>query len=254
MHCALTFYTKKQLQQTLSATTDASSAGTTGGRYRCVPPHQLPFGAGGAPQPLLRADAIEALRRDRVVCVDGAVPPEAAAQAAQEVRVLASLGLLRPDPDDPCNPLQQRYDLQLWHAGMLDQLASIAPGLVRCVRALWSLPAQLQEELGLALRVPQTMMVARYPPGAYYRRHMDSYDGHDIPRLVTVLLYLVWQPQAGGQLRCHVPGGPRDFDPLPGRLVVFMSQEVEHEVLRSEGNRIALTLWIWDIKQDQHGR
>ena len=97
-------------------------------------------------------------------------------------------------------------------------------------------------------------MLARYPTGARYRRHLDSYAGRDIPRLVTALLYLAWRPQQGGQLRCHLPDGPRDFEPLPGRLVVFMSQEVEHEVLPSVGDRLALTLWIWDVKKDALGR
>ena len=31
-------------------------------------------------------------------------------------------------------------------------------------------------------------------------------------------------------------------------------QEVEHEVLVSQGRRQALTLWIWDVKKDSKGR
>eukprot|EP00966_Prymnesium_polylepis_P237661 5496826-Prymnesium_polylepis.1 len=78
-------------------------------------------------------------------------------------------------------------------------------------------------------------MLAAYPPGAQYRRHLDSYGGVDIPRFVTVLVYLGWEPQAGGELRAHLPGGARNIAPLPGRLVAFFSQEVEHEVLPSVG-------------------
>ena len=93
-------------------------------------------------------------------------------------------------------------------------------------------------------------------PGAHYRRHLDSYDGKDIPRIVTVLLYLVWEPRAAGELRAFVgePPAARDIAPVPGRAVVFMAQEVEHEVLRSQGERFALTLWIWDVKKDARGR
>mmetsp|Transcript_22986 Transcript_22986/g.58510 ORF Transcript_22986/g.58510 Transcript_22986/m.58510 type:complete len:84 (-) Transcript_22986:115-366(-) len=83
---------------------------------------------------------------------------------------------------------------------------------------------------------------------------MDSYGGRDIPRLITVLLYLSWEPQSGGQLRVHLPDGPQDIDPVPGRVCIFYSQEVEHQVHMSEGQRRALTLWIWDVKKDESGR
>ena len=49
-------------------------------------------------------------------------------------------------------------------------------------------------------------------------------------------------------------GGTRDIAPTPGRLVIFYAQEVGHEVLASEGERLAVTLWLWDMKKDQHGR
>ena len=112
--------------------------------------------------------------------------------------------------------------------------------------------------MGLELRVPQKLMLAAYPKGAHYRRHYDSYQGADIPRLVTVLLYLDWRPQRGGELRVLMPGDEprveRTIEPKPGRLVVFFAQEVEHEVMMSEGERFALTLWIWDRKKDRYGR
>lgn len=92
---------------------------------------------------------------------------------------------------------------------------------------------------------PQTLLVASYPPGAYYKRHLDSYDGVDIPRLITVLIYFGWEPQRGGQLRAHVPdhsaaadaGKHRDIDPLPGRLTVFYAQEVSYLTLPCSGGR-----------------
>jgi Rps23 Pro-64 3,4-dihydroxylase Tpa1-like proline 4-hydroxylase len=81
-----------------------------------------------------------------------------------------------------------------------------------------------------------------------------QYGGVDIPRYLTVLLYLSWKPRRGGALRAHLHDGPRDIAPVPGRCVVFFAQEVEHEVLPSEGQRFALTLWIWDVKRDELGR
>ena len=54
----------------------------------------------------------------------------------------------------------------------------------------------------------------------------------------------------------NLPGRktPRDVQPVPGRLVVFFSQEIEHEVLPSEGERFLLTQWLWDVKRDKRGR
>lgn len=87
---------------------------------------------------------------------------------------------------------------------------------------------------------------------------MDSYDGKDIPRILTVLLYLAYDPAEAGHLRCHdVPRGSgrnKDIAPNPGRLVIFYAQEVQHEVLPSAGERFAMTLWLWDHNHDQHGR
>ena len=76
-------------------------------------------------------------------------------------------------------------------------------------------------------------------------------------RLLTLLLYLTWEPREGGHLRVYPPAdpaAPREIEPRPGRLVVFYSQEVEHEVLPSEGERLAVTQWIWSMTKDKNGR
>ena len=53
-------------------------------------------------------------------------------------------------------------------------------------------------------------------------------------------------------LRAYMKSGQTDIAPLPGRMVCFFSQEVEHEVLESEGQRFALTVWIWDTKKERN--
>ena len=69
------------------------------------------------------------------------------------------------------------------------------------------------------------------------------------------MLYLGWEPEEGGHLSVFdSDDNPTKIDPKPGRVVLFMSQEVEHEVLKSSGDRFALTMWIWDQKKDQNGR
>lgn len=57
-----------------------------------------------------------------------------------------------------------------------------------------------------------------------------------------------WDASAlGGCLRVFRPaclgGGSVDVEPLPGRLVVFLSGAIDHEVLPSFGLRVAISSW-----------
>ena len=94
---------------------------------------------------------------------------------------------------------------------------------------------------------------ARYPIGSFYKRHVDQF--HAVPhRIVTVILYLndSWTEADGGQLRIYFPqedGSERveDVLPLGGRLVVFLSEEIPHEVLPTHKERISITGWLRNI-------
>ncbi|MDP4657443.1 MAG: 2OG-Fe(II) oxygenase [Algoriphagus sp.] len=94
---------------------------------------------------------------------------------------------------------------------------------------------------------------ARYPIGSFYKRHLDQF--HAVPhRIVTIILYLneSWTEADGGQLRMYFPqedGSERmeDVLPLGGRLVVFMSEEIPHEVLPTQKDRISITGWLRNI-------
>jgi len=94
---------------------------------------------------------------------------------------------------------------------------------------------------------------ARYPVGSFYKRHLDQF--HAVPhRIVTVILYLndSWTEADGGQLRMYFPqedGSERLKDVLPvgGRLVVFLSEEIPHEVMPTQKERISITGWLRNI-------
>lgn len=94
---------------------------------------------------------------------------------------------------------------------------------------------------------------ARYPIGSFYKRHVDQF--HAVPhRIVTVILYLndSWTEADGGQLRMYFPqedGSERIEDVLPvgGRLVVFLSEEIPHEVMPTQKERISITGWLRNI-------
>ncbi|WP_263261509.1 2OG-Fe(II) oxygenase [Pseudomonas sp. RIT-PI-S] len=87
---------------------------------------------------------------------------------------------------------------------------------------------------------------ACYPPGAYYRRHLDRFNDDD-RRSVSTVLYLnsAWLPEDGGQLRLYLPGErTHDVVPTGGALVVFLSAEIPHEVLPARRERLSLTGWF----------
>ena len=94
---------------------------------------------------------------------------------------------------------------------------------------------------------------ARYPIGSFYKRHLDQF--HAVPhRVVTVILYLndSWTSEDEGVLRMYFSqedGSERyeDVLPLGGRLVVFLSGEIPHEVLPTKKERISITGWLRNI-------
>ncbi|PWB31701.1 2OG-Fe(II) oxygenase [Pseudomonas sp. SDI] len=87
---------------------------------------------------------------------------------------------------------------------------------------------------------------ALYPPGAFYRKHLDRFRDDD-RRMVSAVIYLNegWLPEHGGQLRMSLKDGvEHDVQPTSGCLVVFLSGEVPHEVLPANRERLSLTGWF----------
>ena len=50
--------------------------------------------------------------------------------------------------------------------------------------------------------------------------------------------------QDGGCLRIHREGIQQDICPLGGKLVLFLSGVIDHEVLPSYRDRVAITAWF----------
>lgn len=94
---------------------------------------------------------------------------------------------------------------------------------------------------------------ARYPKGSFYVRHLDQFE--QVPyRLVTVIIYLndSWEQEDEGMLRMYLPkedGSEEILDIMPkgGRMVVFLSGEIPHEVLPTKKERISITGWLRNI-------
>ena len=92
---------------------------------------------------------------------------------------------------------------------------------------------------------------AVYPEGTFYKRHLDTFQ-NDGTRKLSVVCYLndeTWLEENGGELTIYVDenGDEKAIDlyPFPGRVVIFESQELEHEVQRvKHSKRLSITGWL----------
>jgi len=107
----------------------------------------------------------------------------------------------------------------------------------------------MNRELYLGL-VTLESQLAIYPPGASYSRHLDRHRDSD-ERILSCVFYLNedWRAEDGGQLRLYLPAGddgerPVDIAPAAGRLVVFLSDRVPHEVLPARRERLSIASWF----------
>ena len=95
-------------------------------------------------------------------------------------------------------------------------------------------------------------MLANYPgEGARFARHIDNTtkDG----RRVTLLIYLNpgWKREDGGALRLTPLDKTEGIDVYPecGRLAMFYSADMPHEVMPTYGDRHAITIWYYDTEE-----
>lgn len=86
---------------------------------------------------------------------------------------------------------------------------------------------------------------ALYPPGAFYKRHLDQFR-HDDSRRFSLICYLNdrWSSTDGGELLLYLPDKELKIQPLGGRLVCFESDKIEHEVLVTQRERMSITGWL----------
>ncbi|MCQ0110930.1 2OG-Fe(II) oxygenase [Zhouia amylolytica] len=92
---------------------------------------------------------------------------------------------------------------------------------------------------------------ALYPEGTFYQRHLDTFENDD-RRVLSVVCYLNdqdWDNNNGGELVLYLDENGSEVEkrlyPLPGRVVIFESQRIEHEVMRvNSSERLSVTGWL----------
>ena len=127
----------------------------------------------------------------------------------------------------------------------IDKQKSAMP-LTLYLKRLEELIQYINQTLFLSLKDYEVHMTV-YPIGSYYKRHLDQFKADD-HRKLSIICYLNtnWKDDEGGQLRMHLPEGPKNVFPLAGRLVCFRSDQIEHEVLPATRERLSLTGWMLD--------
>ena len=89
---------------------------------------------------------------------------------------------------------------------------------------------------------------ARYRKDDFYRRHLDAFEGEG-NRILSVVAYLnpKWHKEDGGESVLYTekgePGGI-GVTPAHGTLVLFLSEEFEHEVLPARRDRYSIAGWF----------
>ena len=96
----------------------------------------------------------------------------------------------------------------------------------------------------------QEFHYALYPEGTFYKRHLDTFQ-NDSRRKLSIVCYLNeedWQPEYGGELAIYIPenGAERTENvyPMQGRMVIFESSVLEHEVKPVKQERLSITGWL----------
>jgi SM-20-related protein len=92
---------------------------------------------------------------------------------------------------------------------------------------------------------------ALYPDGAFYKRHLDVFQ-NDSRRTLSVIFYLNdddWKVEDGGELVIYIKdtdGTEKEVNvtPFGGRMVIFNSRELEHEVKIVSRPRKSITGWF----------
>ncbi|QFU00875.1 hypothetical protein FIU83_04395 [Halomonas sp. THAF5a] len=112
--------------------------------------------------------------------------------------------------------------------------------------------AELQQELNRALFLglfEYEAHFAHYPPGAFYKRHLDSFRGR-ANRVISTVGYLNpdWPADGGGEMVIFAADDPERevarVRPEAGTFACFLSDSVPHEVLPTRLPRASIAGWF----------
>jgi 2OG-Fe(II) oxygenase superfamily len=221
---------------------------------------------------------VDLLRKDGIVVIDDILSLSQLKSARDDVTHMLETDFNQKNNSQDTD-IAIRQDLVCWiHEAIgAEQINDLGDGLlyaVRCVRSVAQELVVLEYEKSSNLGVPFVNQLACYDGGARYIAHRDTPEAYSTSwnhplrfilhpglsaRVVTIILYInepEWDTaRSGGSLRCYMNADNDDFtgstatdirDVIPhgGRLVIFDSRRILHEVMPSSSRRTAITCWI----------
>jgi Rps23 Pro-64 3,4-dihydroxylase Tpa1-like proline 4-hydroxylase len=84
-----------------------------------------------------------------------------------------------------------------------------------------------------------------YEIGGFYKKHIDQFQDNS-SRKYSMISYLNddWQKSDGGELVVYQTYNNKNIAPTQGKTVLFKSNELQHEVLVTQKQRMSITGWL----------
>ncbi|MFB9146537.1 2OG-Fe(II) oxygenase [Halomonas alkalicola] len=196
-----------------------------------------------APEALPRL--IDALVEQGWYLGEGVLDADLCAELHAELTALAERDALEAAGIGRGQELQLRRDIRGDAIHWLDR-ESLAQR--RYLEAMGEVQQALNRALFLGLFEYEAHF-AHYPPGAFYRRHLDSFRGR-ANRVVSTVGYLNpdWPEDGGGEMVLYAPDEPERevarVRPSAGTFACFLAETVPHEVLPTRLPRASIAGWF----------
>lgn len=181
-------------------------------------------------------------------CIDGLLPLETLQALSFECQKLWQQGLFHSAQIGKGENKTLRSDIRGDAICWLDSNEMGHPGIQAFLTWAKTLRQQLNQRYFLGLNADE-FHFARYPSGTGYQKHIDQHRGTK-QRKISLVLYLneEWEDKAGGELVIYSPEEDnktlQHILPTFGRLVLFRSDLIPHEVLPCFQTRWSLTGWF----------
>ncbi|MGM0982309.1 MAG: 2OG-Fe(II) oxygenase [Pseudomonadota bacterium] len=191
------------------------------------------------------AELVDALVEQGWYVGEAFIPTELCAELYQEVITMADHDALENAGIGRGQAHALRQDIR---GDAIRWLDSESRARRRYLEAMGVLQQALNQALFLGLFEYEAHF-AHYPPGAFYRRHLDSFRGR-ANRVVSTVGYLNpdWPADAGGEMVIYDVEHPERevarVCPEAGTFACFLSDSVPHEVLPTRLPRTSIAGWF----------
>ena len=191
---------------------------------------------------------VQALQQHAWVVIENALPPALSAALSAQVRDMTQT-------DFAAAGIGRSAGYKLDERVRRDQISWIE-GVTEVEREWLAWCSRLQLYLNQRLFMGLFSFeshFAHYAPGAFYKKHMDAFKHNNTwlgaGRLVSLVAYLnpVWQCADGGELLIYEDWSADPVaivQPRHGTVVLFLSEEVPHEVAPALCDRYSIAGWF----------